>query len=121
MLTRDSLTAYRDYLNGVGLKHSTVRIWFQAVKVYIDWLANWSTLSDNKEEEYRLNRLTGIVRNIIAGAGTKNNRLIRMERTTDPSRTNPPTPYQVSQVVPKARGTASHFAATTEGRDSRCK
>jgi len=29
-----------------------------------------------------------------------------MERTTDPSRTHPPTPYQVSQVVPKARGTA---------------
>ena len=29
-----------------------------------------------------------------------------MERTTDPGRTNTPTPYQVSQVVPKARASA---------------
>jgi len=80
-----------------------VRIWFQAIRVYLDWLANWSTLSDDKAEEYRLNRPTGIVKNIIAGASSKNNRLIRMERTTDPVRTYPPKPYQVNQVVPKAR------------------
>ncbi len=94
------------YLNSVGLKHSTVRIWFQAIRVYLDWLANWSTLSDDKAEEYRLNRLSRIVKNIIAGASSKNHRLIRTERTTDLGGTDPPTPYQVSHVVPKARASA---------------
>ena len=36
MLTRDALTAYRDYLNSVGLEHSTVSIWFQTSRVYLD-------------------------------------------------------------------------------------
>lgn len=71
MLTQDTLTAFRDYLTNVGFTHSTVRIWFQAIRLYLDWLANWPTLSDNKDEEYRLNRLTGIVKSIIAGTSSK--------------------------------------------------
>ena len=67
------------------------------MKQYLECLANWSTLSDDRQEEYRLNH-----QDYISGSASKNARAIRMERTTNLGRTNLPTSHQVIQVVTKA-------------------